>query len=71
MPTCCDITLTPFVNQSTTTVPYSGDRPTVTVSYLVDGVWQVFVQVVTTLLAGSVIVDHGGTGQTGVIKLVQ
>lgn len=68
---CCVVTITPFVNQSTTTIPYSGTRPTVTVSYLIDGVWQVFVAVVTTLLVGSVMVDHGGPGQTGIIKMVQ
>lgn len=67
---CCQISLTPFVNESTTTVPYSGDRPTVSVSYLIDGIWQVFVGTVVKLLAGSVVVDHGGPA-TGVLKIVQ
>jgi hypothetical protein len=67
--TCCEVTYTPFTNQATTTVPYSGNRPTVTVSYLIDGIWQVFVASVYKLLAGSVVIDHGGTS-TGVVKLV-
>lgn len=67
--TCCETILTPFVNESTTTVPYSGDRPTVTVSYLIDGVWNLFVATVVQLLTGSVVVDHGGAS-TGVVKII-
>jgi hypothetical protein len=68
--TCCDPILTPFVNEATTTIPYTGTKPTVSVSYLIDGVWQAFVASVITLLSGSVVVDHGGLS-TGVIKIVQ
>lgn len=67
---CCSQILTTFVNEATTTIPYSGERPTVTVSYLIEGVWQVFVASVVQLLAGSIIVDHGGLS-TGVVKIVQ
>lgn len=70
MPACCDIKLVTFVNESTTTTPWTGDEPTVSVSYLVDGVWQVFVQTVYKLLPGSIVVDHGGVN-TGVIKVLQ
>lgn len=71
MPTCCETTIIPFVNQSSTTVPYSGDKPTVTVSYLIGGVWQAL-GVMTSIVYGlaSVTVDHGGVN-TGVIKMVQ
>lgn len=68
--TCCNVILEPFVNQSTTTIPYSGTRPTVSVSYFIDGVWQVFVASVVTLFAGSIVVDHGGLS-TGVVRVVQ
>lgn len=70
MSTCCIITLTPFVNESSTTIAYSGNQPTVTVSYLIEGVWQVFVASVVKLLSGSVVVDHGGLS-TGIIRFVQ
>lgn len=70
MPTCCTVTLTPFINQASSIVAYSGDRPTVSVSYLIDGVWQVFVASTAKLLANSVEVDHGGLS-TGIIKFVQ
>lgn len=68
--TCCDIITQTFVNESSTTVPYTGNRPTVTVSYLIDGVWQAFVAAQVQLTDTNVIIDHGGVG-TGVIKLVQ
>lgn len=75
---CCVVTIIPFVNQTTTTVPYSGDKPTVSVSYFIDGVWQA-IGAETAIIYGptSVIVDHGASGaddvsgQTGVIKMVQ
>lgn len=69
---CCIVTITPFVNQSSTVVVYSGNKPTVTVSYLIDGVWQAL-GVMTQIIFGlaNVTVDHGGSGQTGIIKFVQ
>lgn len=68
--TCCDIITQTFVNEAVTTVPYNGNRPTVTVSYLIDGVWQAFVAVQVQLTDTDVIVDHSGPS-TGVVKLVQ
>lgn len=67
--TCCSVTLTPFVNEATSVVIYSGDRPTVSVSYLIDGVWQVFVASTAKLLTNSVEIDHGGLS-TGIIKIL-
>jgi hypothetical protein len=68
---CCSLTIQPFVNETSTTVPYTGDEPTVTVSYLVDGVWQTLGLLTSVVLtAGTVVVDHGGAS-TGVIKLLQ
>lgn len=69
--TCCPTIEQTFVNESTTTVPYTGNKPTVTVAYLIDGVWQAAgVATPITITETEVVVDHGGN-QTGVIKLVQ
>lgn len=80
MPTCCTITTQPFVNQSTTMVGWTGNRPTVTVTYFIDGVWTAIGVVPVIRIVGdgvipgpvdsAVIVDHGGPS-TGVVKLVQ
>lgn len=68
---CCITTIVPFVNEALTVVPYSGNKPTVTVSYLIGGVWQALGVVPTIAYgAGSVTVDHGGSS-TGVVKFVQ
>lgn len=69
MSTCCTITTVPFVNQSSTTVPYTGDRPTVSTYYNIDGVWQTMASPIF-YGASSVTVEHGGNS-TGVIKLTQ
>lgn len=69
--TCCITTITPFVNVASTTIPYSGNKPTVTVSYLIGGVWQTLgVASQIKYGASDVTVDHGGLS-TGVIKFVQ
>ena len=69
--TCCTTTIKPFVNESATTIPFVGPKPTITVSYLVDGVWNALgVSPVINLSGTSVTVDHGGIS-TGVIKMVQ
>jgi hypothetical protein len=79
--TCCQTTYKPFANVSQTILPWSGNRPTVTVSYLVDGVWVAMgVQTVINIFNGGdpnapadvpvVVVDHGGPA-TGVVKMVQ
>jgi hypothetical protein len=69
---CCEQTISAFFNESTTTVPYTGNRPTVTVnykqpdgSYLAAGIFTL-IEVTPT----EVIVDHGGPS-TGVVKLLQ
>lgn len=68
---CCDIQIIPFVAAASSTIPYTGDRPTVTVSYFVDGVWQALGYVTNqTLTDTDIIIDHGGP-MTGVIKIVQ
>ena len=69
--TCCTQILQPFTNESTTTVPYSGDKPTVSVSYFIDGVWQAMgVMTNWILTATGITVDHGGPA-TGIVKLIQ
>lgn len=68
---CCDVILTTFVNQPTVTVPYTGNRPIVSVTYLIDGVWQAAgVATPITITDTDVVVDNGGE-MTGVIKIVQ
>ena len=68
---CCTPTITTFVNETTTTVPYVGERPTVTVSYLVDGVWYAEgVASVVQVTGSSVVVTHGGAS-TGVVVMLQ
>lgn len=72
---CCPESITTFAGGSSTTVPYNGEfgpKPTVTVLYIIDGVWTaagVFTQI--SLIGEpvtSVKVDHGGIS-TGIIKL--
>lgn len=69
---CCATTITPFNNVATSTVPYSGLRPTVDVLYLQpDNTWLaagVFTQVEIT--PTEVVVTHGGLS-SGLIKLLQ
>lgn len=67
---CCAESITTFAGVSSTTVPYSGNKPMVTVLYMVDGVWTaagVFTSIKIT--ETQVIVDHGGVA-TGIIKLI-
>jgi hypothetical protein len=78
--TCCQTTYKPFANVSQTILPWSGNRPTVSVSYLVDGIWMAMgVQTVITFVGGegpetttdpAIVIDHGGPA-TGVVKMVQ
>lgn len=60
--TCCTPDITPFLSQTVTVVPYTGERPTVQVAYLQsDGsllVAGVFTQI--DINGGFVTVDHGG-----------
>lgn len=68
---CCTVTIVPFVNEESTTVPYAGNKPTVSVSYLIEGVWQALGVVTAQFLNNTqVIIQHGGPN-TGVVKMVQ
>jgi hypothetical protein len=68
---CCTVTIIPFVNQTETTIPYTGAKPTVSVSYLVDGVWQALGYVTAQVLDSlNVYIKHGGPS-TGVVRLTQ
>lgn len=66
---CCNITYRTFVNEAVTTIPYTGAVPTVTVSYLVDGEWNISVATSIKLVGGNIVVDHGGIA-TGVVKVI-
>lgn len=69
--TCCVTTIIPFVNQATSVVPYMGNKPTVSMYYNIEGVWQAAgVATAITYGAASVTIDHGGNA-TGVVKLIQ
>lgn len=69
---CCTNTIQSFLFASTTTVPYVGNRPTVSVIYLQsDGTFLaagVFTQI--NIQPTEVIIDHGGAA-SGVVKLMQ
>lgn len=68
---CCQITIVPFVNEESTTVPYTGNKPTVSAYYQIDGVWSAAgVMTPITYTNSTVTVNHGGPG-TGLVKLVQ
>ena len=69
--TCCDHTITPFVVELVSTVPYTGAKPIVDVLYLQpDGTllqagWFTHIEITPT----DVIVTHGGLS-SGLIKLL-
>lgn len=66
---CCAESITTFAGVPSTTVPYNGNKPTVTVLYLIDGVWTAAGVATSIKITGTqVIVDHGGPA-TGIIKL--
>lgn len=66
----CQTVYQTFVNETESTVPFTGSVPTVTVAYLIDGEWLVSVATVVKLQAGQVFIAHGGPS-TGVIKIMQ
>lgn len=71
MPLCCNVIRQDFTNEVITTVPYTGDEPTVKVYYAQGGGYVeagMFTQVVLT--PTSVVVTHGGPA-TGFVKLIQ
>ncbi len=68
---CCNTLIVPFVNQASTIVPYTGNKPTVSVVYLIDGVWQVLgVATQMEFTDSQVTIYHGGLN-TGAVKMVQ
>ncbi len=71
--TCCNINIIPFASVATSTVPYTGNRPTISVAYLqADGSF-LFNGMMTQInfTPTDVIIDHGGGLQSGIIKLLQ
>lgn len=68
---CCNVTIQPFAMEAITHVPWTGDRPTVSVAYLQpDGTF--LVQGVMSQIdfqPTEFIIDHGGPA-SGVIKIL-
>lgn len=69
---CCTPTITNFILETVTTVPYTGNRPIVTVLYLQpDNTFQeAGILTLIQITATDVIIDHGGVA-TGLVKLLQ
>lgn len=69
---CCNITIESFLAQATTTIPYTGNRPTVSVIYLqADGTFlQAGVMIQINIIGTDVVVDHGGIA-SGFVKIMQ
>jgi hypothetical protein len=69
---CCNQTIVPFFNVPTSTIPYTGNTPTVTVGYLQTDGTLLFNGIMTQInIAGGVVsIDHGGGLQSGIIKLL-
>ena len=69
--TCCSPTYQNFVNETVTTVPYTGAQPIVSVGYLQDDNTMQFEGIFNNIIftATEVIIDHGGAS-TGVVKLL-
>ena len=71
MPLCCKITIHEFTNEVVTTVPFTGDEPTVNVYYREpDGSYREDFMTQRVLGASQVQVTHGGPA-TGFVKLTQ
>lgn len=72
MPTCCDLSVTNFVNQLSTTIAYGGEygeHPLIEVVYYFEGNWvQQGISTQIRIEPGQIVVDHGGPA-TGLIKL--
>jgi hypothetical protein len=70
--TCCSTNITRFLLATTTTINFTGQKPTVSVIYLQpDGsflVAGVFTQI--NVIGNQVVVDHGGVA-SGYVKLIQ
>lgn len=58
---CCPQNITSFFNQPTTTIPYTGVKPIVSVIYFVDGEWKVMGVGTEIRFTGSnIVINHGG-----------
>lgn len=57
---CCDVTIQPFNNASSTSIAYAGGTPNVDVYTYFGGVLQQDEFAVITFMSGIVHVDHGG-----------
>lgn len=73
--TCCTTTTIPFANETSTTVNYTGTRPTIEVAYLnPDGVSYTLgsmgISTLVTFTGNSFTIDHGGLA-SGLIKLLK
>lgn len=70
--TCCAVNIIPFAFESVTTIPWTGDRPTVSVIYIQDDntflQMGVFTQVNQT--PTDIIITHGGLA-SGYVKIMQ
>lgn len=65
---CCPVNITPFFNEDTTTIPFTGDKPIVQVIYFQDGQWTVAGVFTEVKFSGSnIIVNHGGPATGRVI----
>lgn len=69
---CCQVTIQPFAAEAITHIPWTGDRPTVSVAYLQpDGTLLVSgVMTQIDFQPTEFIIDHGGQA-SGVIKILQ
>lgn len=71
MPLCCAVTEQEFTNEVITTVPFTGDEPTVSVYYRqTDGTYREDILTQVVLNGASVVINHGGPA-TGVVKITQ
>lgn len=68
---CCPVTTIPFANQSVTVVPYTGERPVVSVAYLNADNTFTLAGIMTNIVFTSTnfTIDHGGPA-SGIIKLL-
>lgn len=71
MPLCCAIKTQEFFNEVVTTVPFTGDAPTVKV-YYTDGSGYIEAGVFTQIVLGvdEITITHGGPA-TGIVKIIQ
>lgn len=70
--TCCPLNTISFVNETVTTIPYSGEygvHPLIEVVYFEGSQWiQQGISTQIRIEPGQIVVDHGGAA-SGIIKL--